>query len=136
VTQCRKQENMETSILIAKIIGLIYVAFGVGLLLNKSYYIKAINSLLEDSSYFIIGGLLAIIIGILIIEYHNIWSNDWTIIITIIGWIALFKGITLLAFPKSFTLFKPLFNSDLFYKILAPFVIILGLIFIYFGFCS
>jgi len=96
---------METSILIAKIIGLIYVAFGVGLLLNKSYYIKAINSLLEDSSYFIIGGLLAIIIGILIIEYHNIWSNDWTVLITIIGWIALIKGIILLAFPPVFDTF-------------------------------
>jgi len=46
---------MEILILIAKIIGLIYLSFGVGLLFNGKYYKKEISKLLENTSYLIFG---------------------------------------------------------------------------------
>lgn len=124
---------METSTLIAKIIGLIYLSFGVGLLLNGSYYKKEIPKLLENTAYLIFGGFIAIIIGVLIIENHNLWIKNWTVLITIIGWIALIKGIILLAFPTAASMYKKLFNSTTFYSILAPLILIFGIIFIYLG---
>jgi len=125
---------METSFLIAKIIGVIYLSFGIGLTFNKSYYKQGISKLVENSTFLIFGGFLAIIFGILIIENHNYWVKNWTVIITIIGWIALVKGIVLLAFPKLTSFYKPLFNSYLFNSILGPAVLIFGLIFTYLGF--
>ena len=119
---------METSILIAKIISVIYLSFGIGLLLYSDFYKTAIQKMLDDSIF------LAIIIGFVIIQNQYFWVNNWTVLITIIGWIALIKGILLLAFPKFTTGFKPLFQSDKLYKFLAPLIIVFGLVFAYFGF--
>ena len=125
---------METSILIAKIIGVIYFSFGIGIVFNKKYYSKTIKHLLDDSTYLVLGGFLAIVFGLIIIEFHNNWAENWTVIITVIGWGALLKGILLLAFPKSLNLFKPLFETNILNKFLAPLIILFGIIFIYLGF--
>lgn len=125
---------METSVLIAKIISVIYLSFGVGLIFNTSFYKKGIEKLLDSASFTILAGMIAVIIGIVIIEFHNIWEKNWTIVITIVGWIALIKGILLLTFPKSMVFFKPMFQLKNLYKFLAPLVILFGLIFAYFGF--
>ncbi|SDW14015.1 hypothetical protein SAMN05444411_101143 [Lutibacter oricola] len=127
---------MELSIFIAKIIAVIYLAFGVGLIVNSNYYRKVILKLLNDATYIILGGIIAIIIGFFIVENHNYWVKNWTVIITIIGWVALIKGVLLLAFPSTITFFKPLFNNGNVTKILTPLVLIFGLIFAYFGFVN
>jgi len=125
---------METALLISKILGIIYFAFGIGMLVNPSFYRREIPKLLENSAYLILGGFLAIVFGFLILEGQNTWPSDWTVVITILGWIAILKGAILLAFPNSMNLFKPLFESKLFMNILTPSVIIMGAIFIYLGF--
>ena len=125
---------MEYSIFIAKIIAVIYLSFGIGLLFSGNYYQKVFIKLLNDATYLIFGGIMAIIIGFLIIKNHNIWTKNWTVLITIIGWAALIKGVLLLAFPSFTKFFRPLFNNGNLTKISAPLVIIFGLIFAYFGF--
>ena len=115
---------MEISVLVAKIIGIVYVSFGIGLIVNKAFYKDAMARLLQNSGYLIIGGFIAIVFGVLIIENHNVWEPNWTVIITLIGWIALLKGILLLAFPTKLDFFKSKFLSDSFIKILAPSVLI------------
>jgi len=125
---------METSILIAKIIGILYFSFGIGILFNKKYYSKAFENLLKDSTYLVLGGILAVIFGLLIVEFHNNWIENWTVIITIIGWAALLKGVFLLVFPTSLNVFKPLFKNGLFTKFSSLLIILFGVIFIYFGF--
>ena len=127
---------METSIFIAKIIGVIYLSFGIGLLFNKDYYSKVIENLLDNSTYMILGGVMAIVFGFLILENHHHWVKNWTVLITIIGWIALIKGVLLLALPKTLNIFKPLLKTESLNKSLAPLVIIFGIVFIYLGFFS
>lgn len=125
---------METSILIAKIIGIIYLSFGLGILINTKLYQKLLEQLLIDPSIRILGGFMAIIIGILILEYHNVWEANWTVVISIIGWVALIKGVLLLTFPKFITIAKPLFDNEKKLRFLAIFVAVFGLIFAYLGF--
>ena len=127
---------METSIFIAKIIGVIYFSFGIGILFNKKYYSRTFKNLLDDSTYLVLGGILAVVFGLVIIEFHNNWVKNWTVIITIIGWLALLKGVFILAFPKSLNVFKLLFETDMFNKFLAPLIILFGIIFIYLGFLN
>lgn len=45
-------------------------------------------------------GYLALIGGIAHILLYNVWSAHWTVIVTLIGWLALVKGIVRLAAPK------------------------------------
>ncbi|MGB3344167.1 MAG: hypothetical protein WBA61_09660 [Aequorivita sp.] len=42
---------------------------------------------------------IAIVIGLLNILFHNIWRSDFTIIITLFGWISLGIGLFLFVFP-------------------------------------
>lgn len=125
---------MGTAILISKIIGVIYLAFGIGMLVNPSFYRREIPKLLENSAYLILGGFLAVVFGFLILEGQYTWTSDWTIVITILGWIAILKGAMLLAFPNSMKMYKPLFESKVFMNILTPMVILMGAVFIYLGF--
>lgn len=127
---------METSLFIAKIIGIIYTSFGVGLLLNGKHFKTELPKLLENTGFLIFGGFIAIVIGMLIIENHNYWEKSWTIVITLIGWIALIKGILLIAFPKITNLYKPILNNAMFFKILAPLVFTFGVLFFFLGFFS
>lgn len=125
---------METSILIAQIIAIVYLSFGVGILISGDYYKKELIKFFDNSPCIIIGGIFAIVCGSLIIHFHNIWVANWTVLITILGWLAVIKGISLIAFPKTLMMFKPMFEAENLYKILAPIIILLGLVFGYLGF--
>jgi hypothetical protein len=125
---------MNTSLLVARIMMVIYLSFGIGLLVNRDYYKKIFKHLLDNASFLVLGGIFAITVGALIISVHNIWVRDWTVLITLIGWIALFKGISLLAFSRSFSFFKSFFSSEKLTNVVTPLLLILGILFGYFGF--
>ena len=44
--------------------------------------------------------LLLLICGLLIIVGHNIWVADWHVIVTIVGWLTVLKGVIVLMFPQ------------------------------------
>ena len=90
---------MNISIFLAKFWGWYFIIFFV-LLLVYPKRIKQLFEYTKDEKFIIIMSFLAIIIGLLNIIAHNIWVSDWRIIITLFGWFALFKGITLFAFPQ------------------------------------
>jgi len=87
------------SIFLAKFWGWYLIIFFIILSFNPKR-IKQIFNDLNDEKFLIISAFIAIIIGLLNILFHNIWELNWKIIITLIGWIALFKGLFLFIFPK------------------------------------
>lgn len=87
------------SIFLAKFWGWYLIIFFLILSLNPKRILQIIKNL-EDQKFVILAAFLAIIIGLLNILSHNIWEGDWRLIITIIGWIALFKGLALFIFPE------------------------------------
>jgi hypothetical protein len=126
---------METSIFIARILAICYISFGLGLVFSSTFYKREIPKLVDNPALLIYGGLGATILGYLLIHYHNRWVMDWTVVITIIGWIALLKGITLLVFPESYKLYKSnILHERYMLKLFIPITLIVGLYFAYFGF--
>ncbi|MBD98202.1 MAG: hypothetical protein CMO34_00010 [Verrucomicrobia bacterium] len=125
---------MEATVLIARILAIVYLSFGIGMLLNKDYYQKTLIQFIENSFVLVYGGYMAIVFGMIILSVHNSWLGKWTDIITLIGWVATVKGIWLLAFPKSALLYRKLFENKKFSLIMIPIVLALGILFGYFGF--
>jgi hypothetical protein len=76
------------------------------------------------------------VIGLLIVTYHNRWTKNWTVLITILGWIALFKGICLIAFPQFVHSLSERMFTDFGATIFPYASLCLGLLFAYFGFVS
>lgn len=68
---------------------------------------------LNDEKFLILASLFAIVIGLLNILFHNIWEANWKVIITLIGWLALYIGLSLFIFPKQTVSFLKFINVKL-----------------------
>ncbi|MDP2691570.1 MAG: hypothetical protein Q8O95_04175 [bacterium] len=122
---------MTFSLLIAKIFCLAYLATGVGALSGKISFQRIIADFEKSPALTYLGGFVSLIFGVYVVQFHNTWAADWTILVTLVGWVALFKGIILISFPQSLSYFKGWFKTARTYGIA---LIIIGLVFGYFGF--
>lgn len=121
---------------IFQIFSLVYLAVGIGILINPAFYKKLIEDFIESASVLYLGGIMALVVGYLILAFHNTWTRDLSVIITIVGWLALLKGILILIVPNMMiTLTKAILKKESILKIEAVVVIILGLAFSFLGFC-
>ena len=125
---------MELSILIARVICVLYLSIGIGLAFSTSYYNDAFKKIVHDSTYLFLGGWIATVLGAVLVYYHNLWVNDWRSIVTIISWLILIKGSALLAFPRLIKHFEGWFTPRGIQQYYLPMAMILGLIFGYYGF--
>jgi len=83
-----------------QIIGICYLVIGIGLLINTKYYKKMIKDFSESKSVLFLSGFLSLIAGYFIVTNYNYWAWDWSVIVTLVGWGALIKGVILLIMPK------------------------------------
>lgn len=127
---------MDFSIFLAKALGLYLLIVSLSMLINKSRMPAIINGIIENPGLQLIMGLHILVIGILLVLSHNLWSGEtWQIVITVIAWIVLVKGIINFSLPvlartmsKSF-----LASTGMFYfSLLINFL--LGLYLCYYGF--
>ncbi len=88
----------DTSIFLAKFWGWYFIIFFLILALNPKR-IQQIFEDLKDQKFAIIISFVAIVIGLINILFHDIWEDSLTVIITIIGYLALFFGLSLFVFP-------------------------------------
>jgi len=94
---------MSISIYLGQIFGLYLFITSIALITNQKYYKKTISELLKNSSVCLIGSVFTLILGLSVVLVHNIWIYSWEVIITILGWIILLKGICMFLLPKSFS---------------------------------
>lgn len=126
---------METSIYLAKILGPIYLVMSLSVLFNYKRYIEIYEDFSHNAAFAYFGGLVALIIGMLIITSHNYWVQEWPVIITLLGWISTVKGVCILIFPdQMIETFRPL-KTDYFYYFWAAIICLaLGTFFTYVGY--
>jgi len=127
---------MQLSIFIAQLYAVAFLAIGLGLFITPKYYTKAYAEMMKDPSLFLVWGIIALLIGFLIVTRHNVWQG-WPTIVTIFGWIALLKGFTLIVLPQHFPLwFKGWFKSVTLMRLAGVLAIVLGLILGYLSYCA
>ena len=124
----------ELTLLLAKLYALGFVAVGLAGIVNKNIYQKWMADIQKNSGVTLLFGFFALLVGFLIVMYHNFWQGDWGILITIFGWIGFIKGITLIILPKRLYGFsKPMFKGKCL-QYMPYLVLILGLVVGYLGF--
>lgn len=117
---------MNYSILIAQFVGPIYLAVGLGMLLGNINMKKLMDDFMKSDGLMYLGGLMAFAFGIAVLRVHNVWVQDWTVIITIFGWLSLIKGVTLVVFPGKMREFSKQFTSPQYLTFITWFALILG----------
>ena len=90
---------MELSIFLAKTWGIFIIIVCSSLLLNATHFKRLIRHF-DNEVLILYGGILAVGIGIPLVLAYNYWSFDWKVLITILGWATLLKGVYLLLFPE------------------------------------
>jgi hypothetical protein len=90
---------MDVSILAAKLMGPVFVVVGLGMLLRREHYKVAIKGFVDSPSLILFSTMLAMAMGLLLVNTHKIWRFNWQVIVTLIGWFALAKGVTGIIFP-------------------------------------
>lgn len=93
---------MSNALLVAQLLGPIYLTIAIGMFVSQDYYKKMYEEMLKSRMMMYVGGIMAFLIGLLILRVHNVWTADWTVVVTIIGWLALLKGVCLLVIPQKF----------------------------------
>lgn len=126
--------SIELSKFIAKILTVLYTPFGIGMLFNGSHYKREIQKLLDNFAFLITDGMVSLLVGFLIVLYHNVFEKNWRVIITLFGYVALLKGCVITIFPQIAKMYKPIFKIGNIEKIFGIFLLVLGGIFAYLGF--
>ena len=92
---------MSAALFIARIFGLYIIIIASIMLLRPGHMGRFIKEFSENTGVILLAGVFTLFFGLAIILTHNVWAWNWTVIITLIGWIGLIKGIWLVAFPDS-----------------------------------
>ncbi len=91
---------MQNSIFLARVFGPYMVIVAIGVLFNLKTYQKVMEDFFKNTALIYLGGILALIIGLVMVLFHNIWVANWTVVITIFGWLGIIKGAWLIIFPN------------------------------------
>ena len=90
---------MDISQLLARIIGPYMLIAGLGILVRRDLYQKRLAELPGQTFLLMVSGAFTLLLGLLLVQVHNIWTPDWRILITLVCWITLLKGATALLAP-------------------------------------
>ena len=120
---------------IFQLIGLIYAAAGIRGIFDKAAYRDILKGSIDSPALYYLFGLLALVLGFLLVMFHNEWSMSWSVIITIFGWIALIEGVLIIAYPPFFIKISNwMVKKDMFLRVYAFIALILGALFLILGF--
>ena len=114
---------METSVFLAKIVGpYCIIGFAAGMA-NRKNLPRLMQEYADNVALTQLGGLLATVVGLLIVVSHNVWVADWRAIITVAGWLGLIKGIVLVIAPAAIGRYVGMTFSPM---MTVMFVVVLG----------
>ncbi len=120
---------------IFQLLGLVYAAAGLRGVIDKESYREIIKDSIDSPALYYSFGLIALVLGFLLVTFHNEWSMSWSVIITIFGWIALVEGVLILAFPAPFIKISSwMMKKEKFLRVYAGFALLLGVFFLILGF--
>ena len=126
---------MERSRFIAKLIGPVCIAGGLGMLFNTAVFKSMFERGLHDHLLIYVAGLIALVSGLAIVVLHNRWQWDWTVIVTLFGWLATIGGFVRMVAPQVIEqIGGQIIAQPNFFVIDGSVALLLGVLLSYFGY--
>ena len=92
--------SLSTSVFLAKLIGPLALAIGAGLLVNAGCYRAMAEEFLTSRALIFLAGVISLPAGLAVALTHNVWTPDWRVVITLLGWLALISGTLRIVAPQ------------------------------------
>jgi hypothetical protein len=100
---------MNTSRSLARLMGPILLVIGIGmafgLMMEGAGYSSVLKEFIANRALIFLTGVLALLAGVAIVHVHNVWVSDWRVIVTVLGWLLVLRGVMLLVFPLTVQVF-------------------------------
>ena len=94
------QDAVQISILIARLIGPLFATIGVGMLTNAETYRQIAQQYLTNPAIIYFSGIMILLIGLTILNFHSAWTRDWRSAVTFIGWLMTVIGVWRIIAPQ------------------------------------
>src|SRR5262249_50727646 len=78
---------------IAGLVGPLLAALGLAALVNRNLIPAVIGEAAHNDALVFLTGLLTLLAGVAIVRVHNLWTADWRLLVTVLGWLAVFSGV-------------------------------------------
>jgi hypothetical protein len=95
-------ESLTVTQLLAVFVGLYLVAAGIGLLSERDSYSKMLAEFQDNTALGFITGAFVLALGAAMVAIHNLWTSPLAILVSVIAWWTLLKGVFLLAIRQRF----------------------------------
>ena len=89
---------MLTSIFIAKLMGPILFVVAISILINEKNTRAMAKEVFGSHALIYVFGIFDLLIGLVLVAVHNVWVMDWRVIITVIGWLSIVRGLVRILF--------------------------------------
>lgn len=128
---------MEVSIFLGRALGIYLLIVSLSMLFNHKVFFRTFQQWIEQPATITITAFISIILGVLMVLVHNVWVFDWRIVITILAWLTLIKGIVRLNFPYAVPQTMEYFHQRrVAYFVLSGFCLLLAIFLLAFSFLS
>lgn len=90
------------TIFLSRLLGLFLLLVAITLFWQQQTVVETIDMLINDRSMVLMFGMIALASGLAIVISHNIWTGGVVpVVVTILGWLFLIRGVLLLALPPA-----------------------------------
>jgi hypothetical protein len=121
---------------LGKLIGFYCILISLGMFAHKQAFVDTVIALMHDALALLLTALVVVVAGLAIVLGHNVWSGGaLPVTVTLIGWVALLKGLVLLFLPPegAARIFLEGFHYQQLFYVYAAFSLVLGIYLAYAG---
>jgi uncharacterized membrane protein len=95
----KKGSVMDVSIFLAKLLGVYFLIIAFLWAFRREQFQALIKEIIGSRALLTFAGFISLLFGLALVIVHNHWEFDYRLIITLIGYLAVMKGILLISFP-------------------------------------
>jgi hypothetical protein len=120
----------QRTIFLSRLIGLYLILVALFMVTHKQASVEMVTAVIHSPPALFVSGLIGALSGLAIILGHHVWSGGaLPVIVTLIGWTALIKGLLLLFLPPdaASTVFLGELHYERFFHIYVAILILLGI---------
>ena len=127
---------METSIFLARVIGLFLAISTLSMLINYKKSIALEQEAIKNPALAYFSGFTILAIGILLIVSHSVFEYNFKFVITVLGWIFFFKGLIRIFFPDAVGYMLEKKRNNRWFIVAEVVVFLAGIYLMYYGFIA
>jgi len=93
---------MQHAMMVAAIFGPFLFILGFWMLIYHENMMKVITSMKNTPAAFYLIGAINLFLGLVVVNEYNVWNWSAAVLVTLLGWVLIIRGLLCLFVPQSF----------------------------------